>query len=266
MNRGLLHEWIVSPEKVSQDAFPGLKDLVSMYPYFQAGWALMAKALKTGNDARFYEEIKTAALHSGNRSVLFDLLHEKRRQKEIQTSLEPKIPINKEDINESFPFQEFEFANERTEKQLIEQIQDYPEIENESQHSPGKEKRSTYSFFEWLEILQGKQFANQSEAQNDQSIAGSIESRLSPSEIIETFIRTEPKISKPDKKAFFSPISMAKKSIEDHNEIVSETLARVYADQGNVQKAIQVYEKLSLLYPEKNTYFAALVEKLIQKL
>jgi hypothetical protein len=59
---------------------------------------------------------------------------------------------------------------------------------------------------------------------------------------------------------------MAKKSIEDHNEIVSETLARVYADQGNVQKAIQVYEKLSLLYPEKNTYFAALVEKLIQKL
>ena len=55
---------------------------------------------------------------------------------------------------------------------------------------------------------------------------------------------------------------MAKKSVEDNDMIVSETLARIYIDQGNIEKAIHIFRKLSLLYPDKNTYFAALILKL----
>lgn len=43
-------------------------------------------------------------------------------------------------------------------------------------------------------------------------------------------------------------------------EYYTETLAKVYANQGYYQKASNVYEKLILLYPEKSTYFAALKE------
>ncbi len=42
----------------------------------------------------------------------------------------------------------------------------------------------------------------------------------------------------------------------------TETLAKVYAEQGFYKKAIEVYSKLILLYPEKSTYFAALIEEL----
>jgi hypothetical protein len=44
-------------------------------------------------------------------------------------------------------------------------------------------------------------------------------------------------------------------------EFISETLAMVYADQGYSGKATQMLKKLLLLYPEKNTYFTALIEK-----
>lgn len=41
----------------------------------------------------------------------------------------------------------------------------------------------------------------------------------------------------------------------------TETLARIYGEQELHQMAIDVYEKLILIYPEKSTYFAALIEE-----
>jgi len=45
-------------------------------------------------------------------------------------------------------------------------------------------------------------------------------------------------------------------------DFCTETLAQIYAEQGYNDQAKQIYSKLSLLYPEKSVYFAALIEKL----
>ena len=42
----------------------------------------------------------------------------------------------------------------------------------------------------------------------------------------------------------------------------TETLARIYIEQGHFEQAKYIYSKLILRYPEKNAYFAALIEKL----
>lgn len=52
---------------------------------------------------------------------------------------------------------------------------------------------------------------------------------------------------------------------EPEFEQATETLAGIYAAQGYVKEAKQIYYKLSLRYPEKSVYFAALIEKLEEK-
>jgi hypothetical protein len=83
----------------------------------------------------------------------------------------------------------------------------------------------------------------------------------SKDELIEKFIKEEPQISRP-KKEFFNPTSSSQRSNLDEEDIVSETLAQLYAKQGNLPKAIHIYEKLSLRFSEKSRYFAAQIEKL----
>jgi hypothetical protein len=84
---------------------------------------------------------------------------------------------------------------------------------------------------------------------------------LSKKELIEKFIREEPRIS-PPRTTFFNPTETSIRSNIDDEEIVSETLAILYFNQGNKAKAIKIYEKLILQFPEKSSYFAAQIEKL----
>lgn len=54
----------------------------------------------------------------------------------------------------------------------------------------------------------------------------------------------------------------AAKSVAQDDEIISETLAAVFAKQGKKQHAIDIYLKLSLKFPEKKAYFADLIDSL----
>lgn len=42
----------------------------------------------------------------------------------------------------------------------------------------------------------------------------------------------------------------------------TETLAEIYMEQGYYEQAKRIYSKLILAYPEKNAYFAALIQKM----
>ena len=82
--------------------------------------------------------------------------------------------------------------------------------------------------------------------------------------IIERFIHTEPQI-KPLSADKLDNENKAKKSSEDQNDYVTETLARIYTDQMLYHKAIATYKKLMLKFPQKNIYFAARIEELEKK-
>jgi hypothetical protein len=68
------------------------------------------------------------------------------------------------------------------------------------------------------------------------------------------------------KKEFYSPAKKAKESVSENAMPVSETLAQIFALQGNINKAIQVYEQLSLSFPEKKSFFATQIRNLKRKL
>lgn len=79
--------------------------------------------------------------------------------------------------------------------------------------------------------------------------------------ILDKFVKENPSISRP-KAEFFNPVNMARQSVEEDEELVTETLANLFYKQGNYKKAIKAYEKLCLLYPSKMTYFASLIQKI----
>jgi hypothetical protein len=84
-------------------------------------------------------------------------------------------------------------------------------------------------------------------------------------QIIEQFIQTEPKIQ-PVKgvlnelRDFEADVKSSKKDI--NAMIVSETLAKIYYQQKKYSLCIDTYRQLSLVNPEKSTYFASLIKKI----
>ena len=82
--------------------------------------------------------------------------------------------------------------------------------------------------------------------------------------IIERFIQEEPQI-KPQSSDKLDNENKARKSSEDSDELVTETLAIVYTEQMLYHKAIACYKKLLLKFPEKSRYFASKIEQLEKK-
>lgn len=115
------------------------------------------------------------------------------------------------------------------------------------------------SFATWVASLKQNGPVKQTEEQSIAEQKAPVSSN--GEELIERFIKEEPRIQV-KKSGFFNPVNMAKKSVQESDEFITETLARIYAKQGNIPKAIRAYQKLSLKFPEKTAYFAALIEEL----
>ena len=79
--------------------------------------------------------------------------------------------------------------------------------------------------------------------------------------LIEEFSDVPPKIKfNPEKHD--GAFNYGKTSLIEDKQLISETLAMVYAKQGHLNKAIKIYKKLGLLFPEKNCYFATQIKGL----
>jgi hypothetical protein len=85
--------------------------------------------------------------------------------------------------------------------------------------------------------------------------------RLLQSDLIEKFIIANPRIEPNREKINLPAEDISKPFVEEEGGFVTETLARIFINQGYYSKAIDIYEKLSLKFPEKSSYFASQIEK-----
>jgi hypothetical protein len=115
----------------------------------------------------------------------------------------------------------------------------------------------THSFAEWLKITNFKPIDRRAEENLSPTNETQAEKTNAPIasklDIIDKFIANNPKIIPAE--------TAPKPDIKEENSwsdegLMTETLARIYLEQKNYQKAIQSYKILSLKYPEKSSFFA----------
>lgn len=115
------------------------------------------------------------------------------------------------------------------------------------------------SFTDWLKHLNNGDVIVEKE--KEEAPTPSEDKPLGAFDLIDKFIKEEPRLTRP-KVEFYNPVNMAKQSVADDINFVSETLAKIYVLQGNYIKALHAYENLHLKYPEKRLYFAAQIKNI----
>lgn len=273
MEKAALINYLNRPDAMKGEAVQEAQALVEAYPYFSAGQCLLAIAYQNEGDERYEGQLKKAAVSIANRNNLrlFSLLARRKRPQPIVTEeVVQEEPTTTEDKDSFFKLIESKKVSQDEEEiegsVIPEKMFIIPEIDLSSTQEELsaelallEEKRKS---LDELKTIVAARLREIEEEKRQQKQVGDVpKKKLSRKELIDKFIAENPSISKP-KAEFYNPISVAQNSIIDKGDIVSETLAKIYEKQGYFEKAISIYEKLSLNNPEKSIYFAAQIERI----
>ena len=133
--------------------------------------------------------------------------------------------------------------------------------------------KEPHTFVEWLKLLDGNL-----QIQTSESIKEPENWIEIPRYEVEQTIANKKEIQKEEQKLFepnfeegeidlFNEIDeevtkVATESVSFKQDMMTETLARIYHKQGKTDKALEIYNTLCLKFPEKSAYFAALIAKI----
>ena len=293
MTRELFESFLASPEQLTAEHVSELEGMLEQYPYCQTTRLLYVTSLRNQKSISFDDQLNLMAAYCADRRSLYYVINPNftgTKKTELHTvetaisSIEPAIekppvieehPVIGDEPSIPFKLLEGEFSEEvdpgyassTDEERLSENYlhelvgdmlsfdlhkekEDQPDdkkVENQSEQPPKKKLNEKYNLSEWLHIFDEKEHIETSQTN-----------------LIDRFLNTEHSIRiKPGKEE--TPLNLAKKSTHPTRELITETLAKIHAEQGNIKRAIEIYEKLSLNFPEKRSYFAAQITFLKQK-
>ena len=214
----------------SDQTLADLKNVTEEFPYFQSSHVFYAKALKLRNDLDYQKVLNKTAVLSSNRSVLKIVIQSpiklKAKPVKLKVARQKAEPTKAKSIVNKQPVVKAEVKIEETNSAEIE-----------------------LSFTDWIIFTEEKGIQTTIEKRP-------LSGKLS---IIDRFIENDPKIS-PVRKTENSPIEI--ENIYQPEELMTETLAKVFSKQKKYGKAIRAYKILSLKYPEKNVFFAGQIKEI----
>ena len=250
MKREHIVAFVKDPSRLDQSSLGELEELLDAYPWFQTAHLLVAKNHHNIDSIKFHEVLRDSAAYAGDRTVLYELIH-KPVEKTGTTWMEepaenlPEMPDQQ--VEPGIVLPEPEPAAPDPEEIV------YSTAYKLEAESPPTESSSIeeYTFTGWFDHFHSVSTEKPALTEEDK--------------LIDKFIQESPVISRGQ------DISQGGKDLSDASSLdsdsfMTETLARIYEKQGMFKKAIFAYEKLSLKYPEKSTYFATQINRLKSQL
>ena len=242
MKRENIIAFVHDPSKLDQSSLGELEELLNIYPWFQTAHLLVAKNHHNIDSIKFHEVLRDSAAYAGDRTVLYHLIHTPPVKTGITWMGETG---QEEDLVRALPDPE-PATDSRAEFAFTGAYQ----LQEESVPSETTTIEE-YTFTGWFDHFQ--------------TISPEKPARTEQEDLIDKFIKDRPAISR-GKDIPPSDKDMSGSSSIDSDSFMTETLARVYEKQGLLKKAIFAYEKLSLKYPEKSTYFATQINRIKSQL
>ena len=217
---------IRNPQSIQKEDLLGLNNLCKEHPYCSSLHKLRLKALKQADSENYNNELKITAAIAGNRTLLFEYI-----------------------TKDSF---------EVYKNQVVKQIKTKPKEILQLGSPLEFDESEKHSFNEWLRLSDFKPINREQNSNKN--------TKLKPAEKISKIVDfiSASKDKELPKKEFFSPTNTALKSLTENNNLMTETLAKVYLEQGHYEKAITAYEILSLKYPQKSSLFANQIKAIKQ--
>jgi tetratricopeptide (TPR) repeat protein len=233
---------IQSPETLVASDERGLSEVIETYPYFQAVQALHLKLLKKEDSFEFKKYLRRAALHTTNRSLLFDFINRDLKEQEANAQKITKL--------------EKDYLIEDNQVETISEEKTITKVEKKVEYTSSETTYEKHSFTEWLNLTKLQPLKASEEKDNP---ADEEAKTLSKDQLIEKFIKTNPKISNNSQSTTnsVSPVKTA-----PSQQMMTETLANIYFEQKKYDKAIQAYNILILNNPKKSSFFANQIKKI----
>ena len=236
-----------------------LEAWIRQYPYFALPY--FVKARQTKDQSALFE----ASLYAANRFLLkrfMDgtiILQEQNFQKVIEAHMKKSARPFSLGENDTFSIVNFDALHPSVEAEEI------PFYHQENR------RRHVDNFLNWEIKVRTLKYlplvATLDKALQENKVSSPPASRpttTSPSaqsmDILNRFLENTQAIKREPPGSTLPPDASVLSSLEEDDEVVSETLAHIHLMQKNYDEAIRIYQKLSLLFPEKKAYFANQIE------